>query len=731
MTLVAAPLAYPDNSAPFYNITKTALYVQKSASGAVASGYYPYGISIQSQTDGSLTFPDSSTQTLPFSTYDGDYEINQAFGSKSDLDAAFPDGTYKMTGPNPSPLSITLTPDTYPTAIPAVTSGTNAKWSNGVLVINPASDSTLNFSNFSTYATAGVAGHMQVQLSPQFQNNGNSLKGPNILSVANPFGLPVQATPFTSYSIPSGTLQVGGVYEATLDFDTAVHFDTTSVSGGGVVSLFENELLFYVVAPSGGVATQPPVLAHDIADQTGYIGGSVTFAPVVTVGGSTDFTSTVLWYANGIPFNSDGVKYVLNSNRLTINNLSMADAGQYFAKFINMGGLATTAKVTLTVQAAVAPTISVQPVAETVAVGSGTSFSISATGEPPPSYQWQFSTDGGSTWKNLPMSGPYSGQTTRTLNVIGATTALNGDQYRCVVTNSAHSVASKAAKLTVTKKSQVINFPSPATQPFSSVPYVFLQATATSGLPVSFSVVSGPATFQFNTLTITGVGTVTVAANQAGDAQYSAAPEITHSFMVVKGSQTILFPVSLPKTFGNPPSMVNAIATSGLQVVISVVSGPATLQYNAGGATGGGTVGGDTVHGEVATTGNGQTGTYIMTLVGAGTVKLQATQAGNADYLAATPVTVTILVNKCSQTISFPKIANQKVGAPAFALSARSTSGLPITFTVVSGPATISNGKLTVTGAGTVKVEASQAGNKDCLAATPVDQTFTVAPMAN
>jgi hypothetical protein len=177
--------------------------------------------------------------------------------------------------------------------------------------------------------------------------------------------------------------------------------------------------------------------------------------------------------------------------------------------------------------------------------------------------------------------------------------------------------------------------------------------------------------------------------------------------------------------------MVNAIATSGLQVVISVVSGPATLQYNAGGATGGGTVGGDTVHGEVATTGNGQTGTYIMTLVGAGTVKLQATQAGNADYLAATPVTVTILVNKCSQTISFPKIANQKVGAPAFTLSARSTSGLPITFTVVSGPATISNGKLTVTGAGTVKVEASQAGNKDCLAATPVDQTFTVAPMSN
>ena len=61
---------------------------------------------------------------------------------------------------------------------------------------------------------------------------------------------------------------------------------------------------------------------------------------------------------------------------------------------------------------------------------------------------------------------------------------------------------------------------------------ITLSATASSGLPVTFSVVSGSGTISGNILTITGVGTVEVAADQSGNADYAAAKEVTHNIVV-------------------------------------------------------------------------------------------------------------------------------------------------------------------------------------------------------
>ena len=63
-----------------------------------------------------------------------------------------------------------------------------------------------------------------------------------------------------------------------------------------------------------------------------------------------------------------------------------------------------------------------------------------------------------------------------------------------------------------------------------------------------------------------------------------------------------------------------------------------------------------------------------------------------------------------SQTISFGPLAGQTYGVVPITLSATDTSDLPVSFSVVSGPATLSGNVLTITGAGTVEVEASQAG---------------------
>ena len=59
-------------------------------------------------------------------------------------------------------------------------------------------------------------------------------------------------------------------------------------------------------------------------------------------------------------------------------------------------------------------------------------------------------------------------------------------------------------------------------------------------------------------------------------------------------------------------------------------------------------------------------------------------------------------------------------------MTATASSGLPVTYTVTSGPATVAGSLLTITGAGTVSVRADQAGNGSWLAAPPVTDTFTV-----
>jgi hypothetical protein len=80
--------------------------------------------------------------------------------------------------------------------------------------------------------------------------------------------------------------------------------------------------------------------------------------------------------------------------------------------------------------------------------------------------------------------------------------------------------------------SQTITFTPPASPVAYGSSPITLSAVATSALTVVFSVVSGPATISGATLTITGVGTVVVAASQPGNSLYAAAPTVTQSITV-------------------------------------------------------------------------------------------------------------------------------------------------------------------------------------------------------
>jgi CSLREA domain-containing protein len=78
-----------------------------------------------------------------------------------------------------------------------------------------------------------------------------------------------------------------------------------------------------------------------------------------------------------------------------------------------------------------------------------------------------------------------------------------------------------------------------------------------------------------------------------------------------------------------------------------------------------------------------------------------------------------------AQTITFGPLPNTTYPQKPIALTARASSGLPVTYTV-TGPATVSGSSLTLTGTGTVQVTATQAGNATYAAAPPISQSFTV-----
>ena len=152
------------------------------------------------------------------------------------------------------------------------------------------------------------------------------------------------------------------------------------------------------------------------------------------------------------------------------------------------------------------------------------------------------------------------------------------------------------------------------------------------------------------------------------------------------------------RTFGDAPFVVAATSASSGAVTYAVVSGPATVS----GAT--------------------------VSLTGTGTVTLQATQAASGNFAAAT-ATASFNVGAETPALRFHPVAAQTFGGPALAVNATSPSEGAITYSVASGPATISDTQLTLTGAGRVVLTASQAANGNYAAAS-TSTSFAVAPAA-
>lgn len=110
----------------------------------------------------------------------------------------------------------------------------------------------------------------------------------------------------------------------------------------------------------------------------------------------------------------------------------------------------------------------------------------------------------------------------------------------------------------------------------------------------------------------------------------------------------------------------------------------------------------------------------------AGTYPITASAAGlsAANYTITAGNGTLTITGSAPQIVLFAKLPNLASGS-SYTLTALSTSGLPVVFSVVSGSATISGTTLTVNAAGAVVIQAAQTGNVSYAAAAAVSRSFT------
>ncbi len=215
----------------------------------------------------------------------------------------------------------------------------------------------------------------------------------------------------------------------------------------------------------------------------------------------------------------------------------------------------------------------------------------------------------------LTVSGPSTGTVARMKSqVYTAAVAKSGlDLGSYCATNiitipgAANSPLRIPITFNVTRRPQTITFPNPGPQITTNI--VHLAGTSSSGLPLIYSLYSGPGTLsEGSNLAFTAAGVVRVVAWQLGDPFWDLASPVTNSITVTKAGQTIDFPA-----IGNQcvTSTVTLAATvsSRLPVAFEVASGPAVIA--------------DVTN---------------LAFTGAGAVSILASQAGNAMYDAAPPV---------------------------------------------------------------------------------------------
>ncbi|WP_353569793.1 Ig-like domain-containing protein, partial [Candidatus Albibeggiatoa sp. nov. BB20] len=248
------------------------------------------------------------------------------------------------------------------------------------------------------------------------------------------------------------------------------------------------------------------------------------------------------------------------------------------------------------------------------------------------------------------------------------------------------------------KLSQSITFNSLSTKTYGDVDFT-VSASASSGLSVSFST-SGNCSNSGSTISISGAGSCNVTASQSGNSNYNAATSVPQTFTINKINQTITgFSPSATGIYGGSASLSATGGASGNSVTF------------ASSTTSVCTVSGSTVN-----------------YVGVGTCTVNANQANNANYNAATQVSSDIIINKANQSITgFSPTSTGIYGGNTSLSATGGASGNSVIFTSsTTGVCTVSGSTVNYVGVGTCTVNANQTNNANYNAAPQISANISI-----
>jgi hypothetical protein len=242
------------------------------------------------------------------------------------------------------------------------------------------------------------------------------------------FSVSATGTAPIAYQWRKNTANIGGATgasyttPATTSADSGSKFDVIVSNSAGSITSAQATLTVNAGTVAPSITTQP-------ANQTVTAGQTATFS--VVAAGTAPLSYQ--WRKNATNISGATAASYTTPTTTTADNNSKFDV-----IVSNSGGSITSAQATLTVSAApVAPSIATQPANQTVNAGQAATFSVVATGTAPLTYQWQ---------KN---GAAITGATATSYTTPVTTTADSGETFRVVLSNTAGSMTSNSATLTV------------------------------------------------------------------------------------------------------------------------------------------------------------------------------------------------------------------------------------------------------------------------------------------
>ena len=258
----------------------------------------------------------------------------------------------------------------------------------------------------------------------------------------------------------------------------AIHTLERSVSLGFRAAIQRVALagICLVLAACGGSANAPPppesvpTVLTQPADQSVVVGSAATFSVAAT--GAAPLSYQWASSPDGIIFTA-----IAGATSASYNTgaTALGQSGTRYRVVVSnsLGSVTSSAALLTVTPVVVAPAITMQPADQTVIAPATATFNVTATGTTL-SYQWQVSTDAGVSFN--PVAGGPNGPS---LALTNTTTAQSGQRYRVLVSNSAGSVTSNSALLTVN--------PAPIAPLFTTQP---ISQSIIAGAAVSFTVVA-------------------------------------------------------------------------------------------------------------------------------------------------------------------------------------------------------------------------------------------------